>query len=48
MKVFEKISQLGRGTFNSVLDLVFPRDCLYCEGSRKGGGIFYAAFANRK
>lgn len=40
MKVFEKINQLGRGTFTSFLDLVFPRDCVYCEKSRKGGGDF--------
>jgi len=48
MKVFEKISQLGRGTFNSVLDLVFPRDCLYCEGSRKGGGDFLCGFCQQE
>jgi len=40
MKLIKKISRLGRGTFNSVLDLVFPRACLYCENSLKGGGDF--------
>ena len=40
MKMIKKISQLGRWIFNSVLDLVFPRACLYCENSLEGGGGF--------
>lgn len=48
MKVFEKISQLGRGAFGSVLDLVFPRDCIYCESSRKGGGDFLCGLCQRE
>jgi ComF family protein len=48
MKAFEKISQLGRGSFNLVLDLIFPRDCLYCEGSRKGGGDFLCGLCQQE
>jgi ComF family protein len=40
MIILNKISQMGRVTFNSFLDLVFPRVCVYCEKSRKGGGDF--------
>lgn len=47
-KIFEKISQLGRWTFTSVLDLVFPRVCLYCENSRKGGGDFLCGFCQQE
>jgi ComF family protein len=48
MKIIEKISQLGRGTFTSVLDLVFPRACLYCENSRQGGGDFLCRFCQQE
>lgn len=40
MKTIAKISQLGQRTFTAFLDLVFPRACVYCENSRKGGGEF--------
>lgn len=48
MKIFEKISQLSSGGFNSVLDLVFPRDCVYCENSRKGGGDFLCGLCQQE
>jgi len=47
-KILKKISQFGRGTVTSVLDLVFPRDCLYCENSRKGGGDFLCGLCQKE
>ncbi len=48
MIILEKISRLGRGTFASFLDLVFPRNCLYCSNSRKGGGDFLCALCQQE
>jgi len=47
-KIFKKIAQFGRGTVTSVLDLVFPRDCVYCEKSRKGGGDFLCRLCQKE
>jgi len=47
-KIFEKINQLGRGTVTSFLDLVFPRVCVYCEKSRKGGGDFLCGLCQKE
>jgi ComF family protein len=40
MILFEKLRHLGRGTFTALLDGLFPRNCIYCEKSRNGGGEF--------
>ncbi len=48
MKVYEKISEWGRGAFSLALDLIFPRDCLFCEGSRKEGGDFLCGLCQQE
>ncbi|GJL77702.1 MAG: phosphoribosyltransferase [Nitrospinaceae bacterium] len=40
MNLFGKIKRLGQGTFAALLEGLFPRNCIFCEKSREGGGEF--------
>lgn len=48
MNFLEKTTRLGRGAFAALLDGIFPRDCIFCEKSRKGGGEFLCGPCERE
>ena len=48
MNLFGKIKQLGRGTFAALLEGLFPRNCIFCEKSREGGGEFLCGLCQQE
>ena len=48
MKFFGKIKQLGRGKVAALLEGLFPRNCIFCEKSREGGGEFLCGLCEQE
>lgn len=34
------VREFSRGILDKIYDVLFPQDCIYCEGERRTGGVF--------